>query len=263
MIGRLGLPTQTAAASASFELPYYLAIAAAQRLERIFSIGWLGSSMNLRLPLAFALAFLALGARVVPGKVPTWRGPAALGALLAVIASIVATPGAEGTWLRFQIWGLGMAGVVWLSAGLAAAPSARMARRAELALAAWAAPPFLAWIAATPYVLRLLSPAWVPLVALASGVVVAAMRGLETRGHRLLAGLGPLALWLGALSSAARREVAYRSFARTLQTVETELGGEGVVISPSGAFRYFFPGRALQIYPRSCGDLASADVFVR
>ena len=52
------------------------------------------------------------------------------------------------------------------------------------------------------------------------------------------------------------------AFARTLVVVQPEMQKDDLLISPEGAFRFFYPGRVEQSFPLRCDDLHRFGVFV-
>ena len=58
------------------------------------------------------------------------------------------------------------------------------------------------------------------------------------------------------------RAIVMPAFTRALAAASPEMGPRDLLISPEGAFRFFFPGRVEQSFPNGCADLRRFRVFV-
>jgi hypothetical protein len=58
------------------------------------------------------------------------------------------------------------------------------------------------------------------------------------------------------------RAIVMPAFSRALVVVRKEIGADDTLMSPEGAFRFFFPGRVDQSYPAGCESLQRFRVFV-
>jgi hypothetical protein len=163
-----------------------------------------------------------------------------------------------------------------------------VASRRELArFGLWALPTALAWAVYGAYDFRLLAPGWPPLVALLVLSALPAAAALIRRG--LVAIALPLALFAIVVAEnvynmdglgksgwsevrrtpvhewsdeATMRAIVMPAFSRTLEAVRPEMGPEDLLISPEGAFRFFYPGRVEQSFPNGCENLERFRVFV-
>jgi hypothetical protein len=161
-----------------------------------------------------------------------------------------------------------------------------VAGRAELGrLLVWALPTAAAWAVYGAYDFRLLAPAWPPLLALVALAALPAAVALARRGA--LALVIPCALFavvvaenvynLDGLGHSGwdqlrrtkdwgdrdeTRAIVLPALSRTLAVVRRQLGSKDLMLSPEGAFRFFFPGRVEQSFPHSCDDLRRFRVFV-
>jgi hypothetical protein len=52
------------------------------------------------------------------------------------------------------------------------------------------------------------------------------------------------------------------ALSRALVAVRPQMGAHDLLISPEGAFRFFYPGRVEQSFPNGCADLTRFRVFV-
>src|SRR5207245_3400450 len=58
------------------------------------------------------------------------------------------------------------------------------------------------------------------------------------------------------------RAIVMPAFSRALEVVRRQMRPGDLLMSPEGAFRFFFPGRVEQSYPNNCNDLHRFRVFV-
>ena len=58
------------------------------------------------------------------------------------------------------------------------------------------------------------------------------------------------------------RAIVMPAFSRALVVVRQEMRADDLLLSPEGAFRFFYPGRVEQSFPNSCEDLHRFRVFV-
>jgi hypothetical protein len=265
---------------------YWLDRAAAARVDAVLRAEWLGAGARLAVLAGIALA-VARAAGAGPRLGVGIAGP------FAVAASLLG-PTAAGDGLPYPLDGGGALAVsAWivLAAALLAAPLLDpvdpLSRRAHLALLAWLVPGSAAWLAFRSDEVRLLSPAWPPLVLVAAAALgaaaltlarvrpwlvlapaaaltlavaanVSSIDGLGSPGWRELADAGPSA-WT---DRAAMENFAYGPFGDELALVRRTAGPSGSIVSSDARLPYFFPGRSRVRYPVSCADLAGADAFV-
>jgi hypothetical protein len=149
----------------------------------------------------------------------------------------------------------------------------------------WALPTSIAWLIYGAYDFRLLAPAWPPLLAL---IVLAALPAATAFARRgALVAAVPLALFAVVVAYNAynldglgksgwselrrtddwldrnqTRAIVMPAFSRALTVVDRQMRPDDRIISPEGAFRFFFPGRTEQSYPVNCDFLHRFRVFV-
>ena len=185
---------------------------------------------------------------------------------------------------------LGALGWLGLAAALALAPFLAtrdpVARRTHGALLLWLAPVAATWVWQRADEVRLLAPAWAPVVLVtasallsvssaltrlrpagallpAAGLAVlvvatlTAIDGLGWHGWRGLLELGPS----GWRSRAAMENYAYGPFSYELDLARQTAGRDGRVVSSNGRLAYFFPTRFEFAYPRTCSELEGARFF--
>ena len=266
---------------------YYRTLADEARRFALLDASWFGDS--LRVPVLFALAYAVLrlaqvahraaaAVAVVFGLIASWLGPwLAAGENDFTVGSLHSTGAALAT--------LGSAAVLTFAAFYDgdAVPSSRELLR----FGVWALPTFLAWVFYGAYDFRLLAPAWPPLLALIVVCALPAVAALARRGPYVAAipfvllaivvaenvynvdGLGksgwsevrrtPVSDWS---NESTMRAIVMPAFSRTLDVVQPFMRPEDELISPEGAFRFFFPGHVEQAFPSGCGHLARFRVFV-
>jgi 4-amino-4-deoxy-L-arabinose transferase-like glycosyltransferase len=264
---------------------YYRTLADEARRYALLDGNWFGD--GLRVAAFFALLYAAL--RIV-----------GLGHRLAVLAGVPLALFASwfGPWLAAReqdvtVGSLHSAGAAVAAIGTAAflvfavnAYQEAVAPRGELArFAVWALPTAVAWAVYGAYDFRLLAPAWPPLLALVVLAALPAASALARRGALVAA--VPFALlaivvaenvynldglqrsgwdelrrsdhWL---DEDATRAIVMPAFSRALLVARRQMRPDDLLISPEGAFRFFFPGRVEQSYPNNCNDLHRFRVFV-
>ena len=264
---------------------YYRALAADSRRYAVFDGAWFGD--GLRVAAFFALAYLML--RAVGLR---HRMAAAAGVPLAVLCSWL------GPWIaahesQASVGSLHSAGAAvvalgtaaFLAAAVVAFDEAVATRRELLALAIWAAPTAVAWAVYGAYDQRLLLPAWPPLLALivlaalpaASGwarrgaiavavpvaafavVIAENVYNLDGLGHSGWSELRRTNDWLDRDDT---RAIVLPALSRALVVARREMRPGDDLVSPEGAFRFYFPGHVEQSYPNSCEFLHRFRVFV-
>jgi hypothetical protein len=158
-------------------------------------------------------------------------------------------------------------------------------RRELLRLAIWATPTAVAWLVYGAYDFRLLAPAWPPLLSL---IVLAALPAATAFARRgALVAAVPVALFAIVVAENAynldglgkpgwselrrtddwldrdqTRAIVMPGFAGALAVVRRQMRPGDDLVSPEGAFRFFYPGHVEQSYPNACGFLHRFRVFV-
>jgi 4-amino-4-deoxy-L-arabinose transferase-like glycosyltransferase len=264
---------------------YYRALADEARRYALFDGNWFGD--GLRVAAFFALLYVVLRLTRVPHRlavlagVPgalaaSWLGPWFAAHQDRVAVGALHSPGAA-------VAAIGTAGFLALgvTADRAAIPS-----RGELArFAVWALPAAAAWAVYGAYDARLLVPAWPPLVALLVLSALPAVTALARRGP--LAVALPFALFAVIVASNVynldglhksgwdqlrrtddllnrdqTRAIVLPALSRSLVLVRHEMRPGDSMLSPEGAFRFFYPGHVAQSFPNKCEDLRPFRVFV-
>jgi 4-amino-4-deoxy-L-arabinose transferase-like glycosyltransferase len=264
---------------------YYRTLADEARRYALLDGGWFGD--GLRVAIFFALIYTA--ARLVGAHHQT---AVLAGVPLAVAASWlgpwVAAHQADATVGSFHSAGAALAAIgtaAFLGFGVAADRDA-VPTRAELGrFLLWALPVFVAWSVYGAYDFRLLAPAWPPLLALIVLCALPAASAFAARGA--LAVAVPFALFAVVvatnvynvdglrksgwdqlrrtddwLDTDETRAIVLPALSRALVAVRPEMKPGDLLISPEGAFRFFYPGHVEQSYPNSCEDLRRFRVFV-
>jgi 4-amino-4-deoxy-L-arabinose transferase-like glycosyltransferase len=264
---------------------YYRSLADAARRFAVLDGSWFGD--GLRVATIFALAYallriaglrhrLAVAAGVPAALLCSWLGPwiaahearVAVGSLHSAGAALIAV----GTAL-------------FLAAGALGFDTAVATRRELLALVVWAAPTAVAWAIYGAYDFRLLAPGWPPLLALVALAALPAASALARRGAVGVA--VPVALFAAVVAENVynldglghsgwselrrtndwldrdqTRAIVMPAFSRALVVVRRQMRPGDDLVSPEGAFRFFFPGHVEQSYPNACGFLHRFRVFV-
>ena len=264
---------------------YYRTLADEARRYALLDGNWFGD--GLRVAAFFAIAYsilrlaglahrLAVVVGVPLALIASWLGPwvaahqarAAVGSFHSAGAALVA---------------LGTAGFLLVGALSSQGPSRRELAR----LWVWALPTAIAWAVYGAYDFRLLAPAWPPLLALVVITALPAAVALARRGSIALAvpfvffavvvaenvynidGLEksgwsevrrtPTGQWSNRNTM---RAIVLPAFSRALVAVQPQMRAHDLLISPEGAFRFFYPGRVEQSFPNGCADLSRFRVFV-
>jgi MFS family permease len=264
---------------------YYRTLADEARRYALLDGNWFGD--GLRVAGFFALLYAVLrlvGVRHRPAVV--------VGAPLALLASWlgpwVAVRESDVTVGSLHSGGAAVAAVgtaVFLLCGVASSRNAVVSRDELARLAIWAVPTTAAWAVYGAYDFRLLAPAWPPLLALvalsALPAAVALLRfgpvavavpfalfaivvaenvyNLDGLGHSGWSELRRTNDWLDRDRT---RAIVMPAFARALIVVRKQMQPGDDLVSPEGAFRFFFPGHVEQSYPNACGFLHRFTVLV-
>jgi hypothetical protein len=266
---------------------YYRTLADQSRRYALLDGNWFGD--GLRVAVFFALIYAVLRLAGVGHRLCV-----AVGVPFALLASWLgpwlAAPGSAVTVGSFHSVGAAIVALgtaMFLFLGLASLDGA-VASRGELArLGVWAIPTAAAWAVYGAYDFRLLAPAWPPLLALVTLSALPAAKALAGRGAVALA--VPFALFaivvaenvynLDGLQKSGwsevrrtpsgdwfdrpkMRAIVMPAFTRALEAVGPQMRPGDLLMSPEGAFRFFFPGHVEQSYPNNCNDLHRFRVFV-
>jgi hypothetical protein len=264
---------------------YYRTLAGEARRFALLDGSWFGD--GLRVAIFFALIYTA--ARLVGARHE-------LASLLSIPLAVVASW--LGPWIAVRQEELTVGSLHSVGAALAAIGTAvflafslgadrdAVPSRAELGrFALWALPVSVAWAVYGAYDFRLLAPAWPPLLALVVLCALPAASAFARRGA--LAVAVPVALFAVVvatnvynvdglrksgwdqlrrtddwLDTDETRAIVLPALSRALVAVRPEMKPGDLLISPEGAFRFFYPGHVEQSYPVSCGDLSRFRVFV-
>ena len=266
---------------------YYRSLADAARRFALLDGSWFGD--GLRVAIFFALVYAVL--RLARAS---HQASVVVGVPLALLASWL------GPWIaahesRVSVGALHSAGAaaaavgtaLFLAVGALSYQDA-VATPVELArFVVWALPTAAAWAVYGAYDFRLLAPAWPPLLALVVLAALPAASALARRGVVALAvpfvllavlvaenvynvdGLGksgwselrrtPVHDWS---DRETMRAIVMPAFSRALASVRREMRPGDDLVSPEGAFRFFYPGHVEQSFPNSCDFLHRFRVFV-
>jgi 4-amino-4-deoxy-L-arabinose transferase-like glycosyltransferase len=264
---------------------YYRALADESRRYALLDGAWFGD--GLRVAAFFAVLYaltriagmrhrLCVAICVPCALVLSWLGP------------WLAAHRTDGTVGALHSAGAAVAAVgtaLFLAAGMFGFGDAVAGRRELLQLAVWAVPTAIAWLVYGAYDFRLLAPAWPPLLAL---IVLAALPAATAFARRgALVAAVPVALFAVVVAenvynldglgrsgwSELRRTDHWRdrdrtraivmpAFSRALVVVRRQMHPGDDLVSPEGAFRFFFPGHVEQSYPNGCEFLGRFRVFV-
>ena len=264
---------------------YYRTLAGEARRYALLDGAWFGD--GLRVTAFFALAYALLRLAGV-----RHRPAVAVGVPVALVFSWLgpwlAAHRSDGTVGSLHSAGAAVAAVgtaLFLAAGLFGYRSAIVSRRELLQLALWATPTAVAWGIYGAYDFRLLAPAWPPLLALIVLCALPAATAFARRGA-LIAAI-PAALFAVVVAENAynldglgkpgwselrrthhwldrdrTRAIVLPAFSRALVVAQRQMRPGDLLVSPEGAFRFFFPGRVEQSYPNGCEFLQRFRVFV-
>jgi hypothetical protein len=264
---------------------YYQTLADEARRYATFDGNWFGD--GLRVALFFAILYTLL-------RLVGVRHRAA--SLIAVPAALVASW--LGPWYaahqdRLDVGAFHSAGSAAVALGTAAflslslfADRDSIPGRLQLArFVVWALPTTVAWLVYGAYDERLLAPAWPPLLALIVLSALPAATALAPRGALVVA--LPFVLFAVVIASNVynvdglrksgwdqlrrtndwldrdqTREIVLPALTRALAVVKPQMLPSDFLMSPEGAFRFFYPGHVSQSYPTTCGDLRAFRVLV-
>ena len=264
---------------------YYRSLADEARRYALFDGNWFGD--GLRVAAFFALLYvvlrlagvhhrLAVLVGVPSALVASWLGPWFAAHQDRVAVGALHSPGAAAAAIGTAAFLL-----LGVSGDRAADPS-----RGELArFAVWALPSAAAWGIYGAYDARLLAPAWPPLLALVVLSALPAATAVARRGPLVVA--VPFALLAVIVASNVynldglhksgwdqlrrtddwlnrdqTRAIVLPAFSRSLVVVRREMRPGDSMLSPEGAFRFFYPGHVAQSFPNRCEDLRPYRVFV-
>ena len=175
-----------------------------------------------------------------------------------------------------------------LAAALLAPPTAVPDRRELAQFALWMLGPLVAWMTFATYDERLLSAAWPGLLGLMAVCAVPGIAALTRVRYRFVALVPVAALVLVVAlniynidglqrsgwdqwrrTAAARqfdvdttRRIVLPALSRALDVVRPQMGPTDRLLSPEGAFAFYFPGRVEQTFPIACDNLSRFRVFV-
>ncbi len=269
---------------------FYATLASQSRVGHLLAFDWLGP--GLRSLLGFAVVYSALRLAGVRHRGAVWIAAPAAAVWMLLGAHALGTSEGIGAALSLDSLTakLVMLGA-WAAIGAAVAAAGEsqeaVSRHRLLLLVVWALPTTAAWLGFAAYETRLLSPAWAPLVLL----VVSPHVGILAGGSPWLRWCGTVAALGVAVVSAANlanvdglgipgwhtiagrvaagdydrdslRRTLLPDLMQTVSAVEPLAGARGRVFAIDGKLRFFFPGRAIQAYPRTCGELGGASAFV-
>jgi 4-amino-4-deoxy-L-arabinose transferase-like glycosyltransferase len=264
---------------------YYRSLADASRRYALLDGAWFGD--GLRVAAFFAVAYAVLRLAGVAHRACVAAGvPAAL--LFSWLGPWLAAHRSDATVGSLHSAGAAAAAVgtaLFLAAGMFGFRSAVATRPELLQLSIWALPTAVAWLVYGAYDFRLLAPAWPPLLAL---IVLAALPAATAFARRgALVAAVPVALFaivvaenaynldgLGKpgwselrrtddwLDAEQTRAIVMPAFTRALAISRRQMRPGDDLISPEGAFRFFYPGHVEQSYPNGCEFLQRFRVFV-
>jgi hypothetical protein len=264
---------------------YYRSLAEASRRYALLDGAWFGD--GLRVAAFFAVAYSVLRLVGVRHRVSVLAGvPAAL--LFSWLGPWLAAHRSDTTVGSLHSAGAAVAALgtaAFLAAGMFGFQNAVATRRELLRLAIWATPTAVAWLVYGAYDFRLLAPAWPPLLSL---IVLAALPAATAFARRgALVAAVPVALFAIVVAENAynldglgkpgwselrrtddwldrdqTRAIVMPGFAGALAVVRRQMRPGDDLVSPEGAFRFFYPGHVEQSYPNACGFLHRFRVFV-
>jgi hypothetical protein len=264
---------------------YYRSLADAARRYALLDGGWFGD--GLRVAAFFALAYAVLRlARARHRLSVVVAAPLAL--VFSWLGPWLAAHQADGTVGSLHSAGAAVVAVgtaLFLAAGVFGYQNAVAPRRELLQLLVWAVPTAGAWLLYGAYDFRLLAPAWPPLVTLIVLAALPAATAFARRGALVVA--IPVALFAIVVAENAynlddlgrsgwselrrtddwldrdqTRAIVMPAFSRALVVTRRQMRPGDDLVSPEGAFRFFYPGHVEQSFPNSCGFLQRFRVFV-
>jgi 4-amino-4-deoxy-L-arabinose transferase-like glycosyltransferase len=264
---------------------YYRALADESRRYALLDGAWFGD--GLRVAAFFAIAYAVLRIAGVRHRLCVAVGvPAAL--LFSWLGPWLAAHRSDGTVGSLHSGGAAAAAVgtaLFLAAGMFGFGNAVAERRELLQLTVWAVPTAVAWLVYGAYDFRLLAPAWPPLLALIVLAALPAATAFARRGAYVAA--VPVVLFAVVVAENAynldglgksgwselrrtddwhdrdqTRAIVLPAFSRALVVARRQMRPGDDLVSPEGAFRFFFPGHVEQSYPNSCEFLHRFRVFV-
>jgi hypothetical protein len=264
---------------------YYRALADESRRYALLDGAWFGD--GLRVAAFFAVAYAVLRIAGVRHRLSVAVGvPAAL--LFSWLGPWLAAHRSDGTVGSLHSAGAAVAAIgmaLFLAAGMVGFGNAVAERRELLQLAVWAVPTSVAWLVYGAYDFRLLAPAWPPLLALIVLAALPAATAFARRGVLVVA--VPIALFAVVVAENAynldglgrsgwselrrthdwldrdqTRAIVLPAFSQALVVARRQMQPGDDLVSPEGAFRFFFPGHVEQSYPNACEFLHRFRVFV-
>jgi hypothetical protein len=267
---------------------FYAHLADQNRRRVLLDAGWLGPELRVLLlfGIVYAAARLLTSHRravlvaFVLGVVGAWLGP-----YLANSHDIAVGILSSGN-LTKEVALLVLAGSLLFAL---AAPTDAIPERLQLARAlVWAGPPFVVWAARAVYDVRLLAPAWPPLVLIVVWSVLPAFIGAKQRREYLALVPAAAICLLGAYSieninglgsagwnalrahgfSALDNQAELRSialggdFAAELNDLAPQVGAEDRILSFDQRLRFFYLPQLDFEPPLSCNQLSDHRIFV-
>ena len=264
---------------------YYRSLADASRRYALLDGAWFGD--GLRVVAFFAIVYAVLRLVGLRHRLCVVVGvPTAL--LLSWFGPWLAAHHLDGTVGALHSTGAALAALgtaLFLAAGMFGFRDAIAERLELLQLAVWAIPTAVAWLVYGAYDFRLLAPAWPPLLVL---IVLAALPAATAFARRgALVAAVPAALFAIVVAENAynldglgksgwselrrtndwldrdqTRAIVLPAFSRALVDVRKQMRPGDDMVSPEGAFRFFYPGHVEQSYPNACEFLHRFRVFV-
>ena len=268
--------------------PYYSDLADQTRRYEILNAGWFGNAS--RSLLLFTLLYTAARLAgvvhrnavlaIVPGVVLlSWLLPWLANRESHLTVGAFANPTSVAAWL---VTCAVLAAALW-------APSTAVPDRRELAqFALWMLGPLVAWMTFATYDERLLSAAWPGLLGLMALCATPGIAALTRVRFRFVALVPVTALVLVVAQNIynidglqrsgwdqwrrtptakqfdlnTTRRIVLPALSRALDAARPQMGPTDRLLSPEGAFAFFFPGRVEQTFPISCENLSRSRVFV-
>jgi hypothetical protein len=268
--------------------PYYSHLADETRRYAILNAGWFGNA--LRSLLLFTILYTAARLAGVVHR----KAIIAIVPCVALLSWLLPWLANRESHVRVGAFANPTSVIAWLvtcaviAAALWAPPTAVPDRRELAQFALWLAGPLAAWMTFATYDDRLLTAAWPGLLGLMALCTVPGIAALTHVRFRFVALAPVVAVTLVAAQNiynidglqrsgwdqwrrtpaakqfdhATTRRIVLPALARALDAVRPQMGPTDRLISPEGAFAYFFPGRVEQTFPISCDNLSGFRVFV-